>query len=421
MNVFNRVARGVTFLARGAVTTVYGNLSLALLALLLAISLWLFVTDKENPTESQVFNSAIPVEFVNVPNDLAVANTSATNVRIRIEAPKNELKGLQVGDFDAVVNLGGYDPGTQSVSVDVTTPNRSIDIIDVTPGRLDVTLELSRTKEVPVHVTLVGSPQSGFAANGERSDPERVTVTGAESLVELVDSAVAEVSLTAQRVDISDERVRLQPRDNRGGQISRVTVNPESARVDVDIEQREFSLEFAVAPSVTGQPALGFNVAGVTVEPRIVQLTGPLEVLESIDALRGVPTGEISISDARDDVTRTVDLVLPAGLSVQGSNSVRVNVDVRAAQGEFSFRVVPQIRNVGGGLVATAAAPVTVTLSGDVPLLQSLSPESLAAFVDAAGLGAGLHAIPVQVAPPAGTTIVRIEPAELGVALTVPP
>jgi YbbR domain-containing protein len=418
MNIVQRIARGVVFIARGAVSSIAGNVSLAVLALALALSLWLYVTDAENPTETQVFNSAVPLDFVNVPNDLAVANASATTVRIRIEAPKNELDGLQVDDFEASVNLGGFDRGTQNVAVDVTTPNRRIDIVEVTPSRIDVALEDLRTKEVPVRVSLVGSPQQGFEATDQRVEPDRVTVSGAESLVELVDSAVAEVSLTAQRVDLSDERVRLQPRDQRNGQISRVSVNPETVRVDVTIEQTEFSLEFAVTPSITGQPAGGFNVGGVTADPRVVVVTGPLEVLQSIDALRGITTGEISIADARDDVIRTVPLNVPEGVTVRDVDSVRVNVDIVPARGEYSFRVVPDVINVGGGLVATPAGPVTITLTGDVPVLETIAPETIVAVVNATGLQAGLYALPVEVTAPSGTAIVRIEPLELGVSLS---
>ena len=96
---------------------------------------------------------------------------------------------------------------------------------------------------------------------------------------------------------------------------------------------------------------------------------------------------------------------------------MRVTVSVKAAKGEATFRIVPQVRNVGAGLVVTQAEPVSVTLSADVPALQALTPGSIVAIADAQGLPAGLHAIPLQITPPAGTTVVRTEPATLGVAL----
>jgi YbbR domain-containing protein len=186
----------------------------------------------------------------------------------------------------------------------------------------------------------------------------------------------------------------------------------------VNLEQREFSSQFVVSPLIVGQPAAGFNVTNVAVQPPLVTVTGTLEVLQSIDAVRGVLTEEISIADARDDVRRTVQLQLPGGARLQGNPSIEVTVTVDPANGEFTFLVVPQIQNIGDGLVATPAEPVAVTLAGDVSVLQGLTAQNIVVTADAAGLGAGLHVVPLQITPPGNTSVVRIEPGELGVALT---
>ncbi|HZP56018.1 MAG TPA: CdaR family protein [Dehalococcoidia bacterium] len=417
MSELRRLPHALAVLARGAVTSVAGNLSLAVLAVALAVTLWLYVSDKENPKQVETFNSAIPIEFVNVPNGLAVANSSETAVRIQVEGTKADLKRLNADDFKATVNLGGFQEGVQNVSVDVAPPNSNVDVTDVSPGRIDVTLEESRTKEVPVKVALVGSPQSGFVAGNAQADPQTVTVTGAESLIALVDSAVAEINVTRARVDL-DETVNLHPRDVNNGEISRVTANPDKSHVTVDIEQREFSNTFIVNPVIRGEPAAGYNVTGVSADPRIVTVSGPVEVLQSIDAVRGIATEEISIADQRSDVVRQVDLVLPPGASVQGTSAVNVRISIAPAQGQYSYTVVPEVRNTGSGLHATAAqAVITVTLAGDVPALQSITPDAIAASVDAGGLGAGLYTLNVSVTPPPGTSLVRVDPPQLGVAL----
>ncbi len=424
MSWIQRLPGALWFFARGAFTSVFGNLSLAVLSVALGASLWVFVTDRENPTEVQTFNGSIALKFVNVPNGLDVANASETTVRLRIEAPKNEISKLRPADFEASVNLGGFPSGQVTVPVDATSSNSRVHVLDVVPPRIDVTLESLRSKEVPVKVALIGEPQQGFAAVGQTPDPATATVSGPESLVALVDSVAAEVILTGVRADVSEDRVELKPRDARGGEISRVKVNPQLARVNVSIVQREFTRAFVVSPTVTGQPAAGYNVTGVSVDPGIVSVTGALDVLQSIDAVRGISTDEISIADARGDVVRTANLVLPAGARQQGAAGsapvpVRVTISVNPARGEQSFRVVPQVRNVAAGLVVTQPDAVTVTLAGDVPTLQAVTPESIAVIADAQGLAAGLHSIPMQITPPGGTTMVRSDPAELGIALVL--
>jgi YbbR domain-containing protein len=417
IETIRRLPGALWFLGYGFVRSVLGNITLAVIAVALAASLWLYVTDRQNPKEIQAFNSAIPLKFVNVPTDLAVASSSVANVRIRIEASKSQLSGLRAEQFDATVNLGGYDKGRVTVTVEVSPANGNISVVEITPSSIDVVLESLRTKDVPVKVAPVGNPRQGFAAVNQSSDPDSVTVTGPESLVALVDSVSAEVYLTDQRTNLSEDRVTLKPQDARGSEISHVTANPSTAHVSIDIEQREFSQDFAVSAAISGSPASGYNVGAITVEPRIVSVTGALDVLQSIDAVRGISTEELSIADARADVVRQVQLTLPEGARLQGASTVRVTVAIRPARGEMTFLVVPQVRDIGDGLALTPPGAVLVTLAGDIPLLQSITPESIVVVADAQGLAVGLHAVPLQITAPSGTTVSGSDPAQLGIAL----
>jgi YbbR domain-containing protein len=420
MTWIQRLPGALSFFVRGAFTSVFGNLSLAVLSVALAVTLWVFVTDRENPTEVQTFNGSIALKFVNVPNGLDVANASESTVRLRVEAPKNEIDKLRSSDFDASVNMGGFSGGPVTVAVDATSSNSRVHVLDVVPRSIDVMLETRRDKQVPVRVTPIGEPQQGFTATGQSAEPGTATVSGPESLVALVDYVAAEVILTGERADVTEDRVQLKPRDARGGEISRVKVNPETTSVHVGIDQRDFTRTFVVSPAITGAPAAGYNVTDVNLDPGIVSVTGTLDVLQSIDAVRGISTEEISIADSRSDVVRPVNLILPAGARQGAAGAgltVRVTISVRPAKGEQSFRVVPQIRNAAPGLAVTQADAVTVTLAGDVPTLQTITPESIVVIVDVQGLPAGLHSVPMEITPPAGTTVVRSDPPELGIAL----
>ena len=416
-----RLPHAMWFFGRGLVTSIVGNISLVILSLALALSLWLFVTDAENPTKRQTFNSAVEIGFVNVPDGLAVANSTANTVRIEIEGPEHDLSSLRPADFEAEANLGGFEQGEQTVAVSVVSTKSDVRVVRTTPEQIEVTLENLRTKQVPVRVELAGSPQEGYEADSRTVDPETATVSGPQSLVELVDEAVADVGVTGRSADFREDRVQLSPRGARGGEISRVTVSPGTARVDVTVEQSVFSQQFVVSPRVSGIPAAGYNVTGIVVDPSLVTITGSLAVLQSIDPLAGIATSDISIGDARGSVVQQAELRLPPDSSVLGSIQVLVTVTITPIRGEVSFLVVPQVRNVGDGLAVTPADSVVITLAGDLPTLQAITAESIIVVADARGLGPGLHVLPIEVTAPVGTTVVRVEPGELGVALTARP
>lgn len=421
MSWLGRLPSALWFFGRGLVVSIVGNLSLVILSVALALSLWLFVTDAENPTERSTFNSAIEISFVNVPAGLAVSNATASTVRIEIEAPENDLADLDAADFSAEANLGGLSLGDTSVPIAVRSAKSDVRIVSTTPEQVEVTLEPVRTKDVPVRVEIVGAAVQGFAPGEATVEPAVATVTGAQSLVDRVDSAVARAEIFGLSVDFSDGRIPLTARDSGGGEIGRVTVSPASVSVTVPIEQQDYSLEFVVNPSITGQPAAGYNVTSISVVPSIVTLGGPLSVLQSIGATSGVSTDPISLGDAQASISREVNLDLPTGVEAAGGQQVLVTITIEAARGEASFLVTPTARNTGDGLAVTITDPVLVTLSGDVPALRALASESIIAFVDAQDLPAGLHVLPVEVTPPAGTTLVRIEPAEIGIALAARP
>lgn len=415
-----RLPRALLFLGRGAMTSVAGNLSLAALSAALAVSLWLFVVNRENPREVQQFNSAITVKFINAPNDLAIANVSANTVRIRVEATTNTLRGLQARDFQATVNLGGFSKGDVTAAVEVDPPNSDVSVVGVEPAQIDVTLDTLVTKDVPVQFNLIGSPQQGFQAleSSATASPPQVTVSGAASLVETVDAAWADVILTGRRVDLDGERIQLTPRDSQRRDVGLVTVDPSAAAISLKIQQQQFTRTVIVSPTISGVPATGYNVIGVSVNPAIVQVTGAADVVASIDAVQGLPTGEVPIDGSRADVVRTVPVTVPNGVTLQGSPNVQVTVSIRPAQGEAIFRVVPRIRNLGSGLAVTIAQPLEITLAGDIPTLDALTPDAITVIADAQGLGPGLYTLDVQITPPAATTVVRTEPAQLGVAIT---
>src|SRR3990172_2947193 len=133
MDFLRRLPRALLFLGREGVLSIFRNLGLALLSVALAMALWLFVIDRQNPQETQAFGSSIPITFVNVPTDLAVANTSEATVRIRVQGPQDQLKSLVADDFTATVNLGGFPKGQVSAAVEVSSSNGRVDVTEVTP------------------------------------------------------------------------------------------------------------------------------------------------------------------------------------------------------------------------------------------------------------------------------------------------
>ena len=393
------------------------NIGLGVLSLALAVSLWAFVTEEENPGRTDLLADAIPVETVNLPQGLAVASISDTMVRVRVSAPKDVWDKLTVQDFRAIADLSTARAQENTVTVRFESKRRQADVVSADPSQITVTLEPLTTKVVPVTLKLIGTPPVGYSAAPGKTAPNQVEVTGAESLVALVEEADADVNVQGVRVPL-DQSVTLIARDGRGGDIDGVTMNPPTVNAVVPIVQQEITQVYAVTAAVRGAPSDGFNVTSVSVQPPLVVVTGPIEQLQSLTA---VTTDEVDIDGATSDVVRAANLQLPAGLTVVGSHSVTVHVAVSPAAGQITLGVTPTVQGLGPGLNASVAAPlVEVRVTGEIPVLRALSPSSVSAVVDVSGLPAGQHVLPVQATAPPGVQVAGVEPATVIVTLSAP-
>ena len=148
-------------------------------------------------------------------------------------------------------------------------------------------------------------------------------------------------------------------------------------------------------------------------------MTGDPAVLATLQA---VPTASIDISHATADLSRTVALAPPAGVTVVGDGQAQVTVHIATQHGSQTFSVGLQL--VGAHADRSyqlAATHVLVTLAGGLPTLAAIDGGKLVATLDVADLGPGTQTVTVVFSPPAGTTLVSVAPAAVAVTVTVNP
>jgi YbbR domain-containing protein len=382
-------------------------------SLIAALALWVAVTDAENPRETRDFGAAIPVEAVNVADGLAVRNITPSGVRIRVSATDDDFAKLTTANFAVEVDMTGVrDPTSNQIVVARVLGLDNVDIIDVSPDFVDVTLEQETSKTVPVRVNRVGTLPQGFSVSAEQANPQEVRVTGASSLVQLVESAVADVNLTGVRSNIQKD-FPLVPRDASGAD-QRVKVQPDTAQVRLTIVQQDTSLLLPVQVQTQGTLPDGYNIVAAAAEPQLVQVSGTIEVLQGVTSLSTEP---IDISGQRNDITRSVSLRVPSGMQATRT-SVNVTIRIRPTPGEKAVIVAPQVTDVPDGLQATLqTTSVTVRLAGDLPTLNGISAGQVRATVSVAGLGEGVHVLTAQISAPAGASVAGVEPPQVVVVL----
>jgi YbbR domain-containing protein len=328
-----RVGEGIRIafiLARQAVFSVGQNWGIALLSIVLASSLWVYVTNREDKLLTGRVPGAVSVECVNVPPDQAESPPcNEQSVTVRVRAPQSVFNDLTANDCKATADVGGVSSAGETVSVNVVCNRARVEVLDWSPSQIRVTLENVATRSVAVRVQVAGAPPQGFRVQTVTVQPTEVVVAGPASLVARVASVDADLDLTAVRADL-DQTVQLKARDERGAEIHGVNLDHKSADVHVTMQQVQFSAVFVVKPDISGSPAPGFIAAGVQIDPPFVSITGTAQVFQSLDPSKGLSTEAISIDGASADVVRTVALRLPQGATVERPG-VTVRVIIRRA------------------------------------------------------------------------------------------
>jgi YbbR domain-containing protein len=415
--VFQETLQFFASLVRIAARSLGENRGLAVLSIVLAFGLWIYVTDSENPTRTRVLPIDIPVEAINVPDDVAIADDIAP-VRVRVTVADEVFDSLSATDFEATVDLDGLGVGSYEglpVEVEPLTSRGGLRIASVLPSTADVTLAPLIGKSVPVQIEVQGTPAPGYSMGTPIIDDDTVLVTGPQEEVDKVTQVTATVDVSGQTGDI-DRAVRLTPRNDRGFLVQRVQLEPSITGVSIAIDQETFSRAVVVSVVTQGKPASGYNVSAVSVSPPTVTVRGSQSYITTATS---ISTRPIDIEGASETIVQTVSLDVPSGAEITGSGTtVTVTVTISAALSEFSFSVPVTAANLEGSVAISGALPsVSVTLVGPYDILSQVSPVDISATISLDGLTAGTHDVQVEVRPLAGVVVAGVSPGSVSIVL----
>lgn len=284
-----------------------------LLSLFLAVVLWFYVANERNPLNEQVFS--IPLQPRNLAGEMAVDGLPGA-VDIRVQGNRAQLATLGGADFRAQVDFTGVTQGRIGLPVEVIPPT-GVQVANVRPSRVEVTVDRLVEKQVALLVNLKGSPASGFVAGSPVLEPAVVLAKGPSRWVD-------EVHQVAVTVDIEGVNDLVDTAVTVSSGLERVRLVPDTVRVVVPVTALQ-RLSVDIKPSFTGSPAPGFHVAGVTVIPQNVQvLVDPGQT----GAMPAVVTETINLSGIEASVTRQVKVLAPPGSKGIEPGQVEVTVHV---------------------------------------------------------------------------------------------
>jgi hypothetical protein len=191
---------------RGLLRRFFGNLGFKVLALLLAVLLWLFIASgREGYREIEA-----PLEREAVPDGIKVKGLEPAKVSFRVAGKGRDLFGLSASDFKVTVNLAGKDAGVYPITLTtadiIYAGDEDVRVEEILSERtFIVELERPVTKSIPIKADFSGSPRSGFYLGIPEVQPPKATLYGSVTVLDkvravsvVVDAEGRDAAFTAQ-------------------------------------------------------------------------------------------------------------------------------------------------------------------------------------------------------------------------------
>ncbi|MCL6563691.1 MAG: hypothetical protein K6U87_11845 [Firmicutes bacterium] len=297
---------------------------LKILAVLVAIALWVQVSSTNVRDANRPFGP-IALEWTPPPvKNLSVTALQPNSVEVQIKGPPQVVANATAHEIAAWVDLSHVrQPGTYSLPVVASVPSGT-SLVSITPNQVMVTVDQIESRTFPVELQVTGVVPSQYEVTSITLSTKSAVVTGPLGALNQVQRVTAVIPVTGHTSSF-EEQAFLQPLNQKGATVSHVEVNPPMITADVKIIPKPPEATVGVVVQLTGRPANGYHVTGITVSPGKITITG---TKESLAGVTSVNTQPVNIQGATATVTKMVAIQFPPGVSAIGPSEVTATVTI---------------------------------------------------------------------------------------------
>ena len=402
------------------------NLLLKILSVVIAFFIWLIVANANDPVVVKSYN--VPVTIQNsaylesggmtyqVLEEQQVVTVILKGNSSVVENRAADI--VAVADLTQIVNM---DTTPVMVPVTVTCDKVAAENISVVPSAIGIEIEEIVSKDFTITVTAgETTPNKDYEVGTMEAKPEKVTVTGPESLIAKIDRVSAEVDVSMLKAD-TKKSCRLKVYDKNQDELSttqmdylKFDIGEPVIEVAVDLWEVRNDVDLIV--NYSGAPAQGYQVSEVMITPSTVAVAGTDEALKTL-AQNGnkieIPADAVVVEGQSDDFETKLNLAdyLPENIILANeARAAIVNVSI-IPLGSRQFTV--QTKNIGINnlednlRLVFDTDKVVVRVKGYNTNLDSLTVKDLEISVDMTGKKAGDYEVELNVKLPYGCELLE--------------
>ncbi len=355
------------------------------LSVFIAIGLWFYVMNSENPTVSKTF-TGVTVEFLNVnvleENGLTLSNVEKSKIKVKLEGQRSRLMSIGYADIVATVDVSGYSEGDNYVDVNVHVPS-SVSVSEINPAQIRLSIEQMTTEDRDVQVRFTGSVPEDMEAAYIDLSTEIVAISGAKSVVAQVHHLSAELSCDMLSEETGTFVVDLVPVDSVGNEVADVDVSVDEVTITAQLYAvRTVDLNVETIGSLPDN----LELSGIEA-PSTVKIAGPADEINSINE---ISSQQIDLSEITS--SKEIDLIPDVEGNVKLASSqakVKVRITVRKRESRTFSYSADKIKLTGvpeGMTVKIDDETVSITINGTEAALDAISSSDFEMWIDCSGM-----------------------------------
>lgn len=380
---------------------VANNFGLKVLSLLIAILLWNYVISTNasitrTKTVSGLTGYVTGQSTLSSVYELALLEDPAeklNDISVTIEVSQADFANVTENNVNVTLDLSNARrAGVLEVPLKATTSYGRI--VRIFPSKVQLSLETVDSRVIPVNVQMTGKPAKNHWCKVDRSNPTALTIKGPSSVVQSIASAYVYIDVTnaTSSFTAAEPYVLL---DSDGNEIPQSMLERSSTSISVTVDvypTKEIAIDADPESILTGEPAEGYVVESITIQPGVLTVAAEKEFLDSLDTLHIRP---ISVEGATQSFSAQAKVSALSSIKSISAEEVYVNVSIaEETVGVWMEDVKISYSGKGEGLkLGVQDESVRVYVTGPRSAVESLQKTGFVATVDLSGLTEGEHTV----------------------------
>lgn len=405
--------------------------TLKILSLVIAILLWLLIRNVQNPVISKYFYD-VPVvtkneSFLASNLEIPLLIEGKNTVNVKIKGEKSVVEDITKEDITAVADM------TQILSMDTTPRMVRVSVsckgiedrnITVSPINLQVDIEKQQSVEKIVAVNVGDTaPDKAYEIGSIKAEPEKVTISGPETLINKIDKVVARIDASTLKETTTEEDSEIKIYDKNGEELTEKQMSYIDIKglvdnkIKIQAELWKVDQNIKLEAGYTGSPKYGYEVNSVTLVPDTISLAGTDEALKKLaedNNTLQIPASLIDVSGKSTDFEQTIDIteLLPEGTKLARDINSSVNVTVKilpynSRDYEVSAAEI-KVENKPDDIdIVFDQETITARIKARGQDLDELSSQSIQMKIDLKDYKTGEYQVPVTVSLPSAYSLVE--------------